>query len=68
MDATYGCRRMMIEVNHQRYVVGRYKVRRSMRKFKLIEKCPRLHRYPDAGKASIIAPNYLNRQVCSLLK
>ncbi|MDO6710253.1 IS3 family transposase [Aliiglaciecola sp. 2_MG-2023] len=62
MDATYGSRRMMIELNHQGYKVGRYKVRRLMRKFKLIAKRPRLHRYPYAGKASIIAPNYLNRQ------
>lgn len=62
MDATYGSRRMMIELNHQGYRVGRYKVRRLMRQFKLIAKRPRLHKYPWAGKASVIAPNHLNRQ------
>nr|WP_282098425.1 IS3 family transposase [Shewanella sp. MMG014] len=62
MDGTYGSRRMMIELNHQGYRVGRYKVRRLMRRFKLIAKRPRLHRYPWPGKASVIAPNHLNRQ------
>ncbi|WP_041932849.1 MULTISPECIES: IS3 family transposase [Cycloclasticus] len=62
MDATYGSRRMMIELQDLGFNVGRYKVRSLMRKHKLIAKRPRLHRYPNGGRPSVIAPNHLNRQ------
>ena len=62
MDATYGSRRMCAELNAQGFTVGRYKVRSLMQALSLKAKRPRQHRYPIAGKASVIAPNSLNRQ------
>lgn len=62
MDATYGSRRMVVELRDLGFNVGRYKVRRLMRAHKLIAKRPRLHRYPKGGRPSVIAPNLLNRQ------
>ena len=62
VDATYGSRRMMIELQYLGFQVGRFKVRRLMSRLKLIAKRPKQHRNPRGGKASVIAPNRLNRQ------
>ena len=62
MDATYGSRRMSIELNAQGFAVGRYKVRSLMKALSLKAKRPKQHRYPVAGKPSVLAPNALNRQ------
>ena len=62
MDATYGSRRMCIELTAQGFTVGRYKVRGLMKALSLKAKRPKQHRYPVAGKPSVLAPNALNRQ------
>jgi len=62
MDATYGKRRMLTELQSVGFNVGLHKVRTSMKRLKLVAKRPKQHRYPASGKASVIAPNYLNRQ------
>lgn len=62
MDATYGSRRMCAELNAQGFTVGRYKVRSLMQALSLKAKRPKQHRYPVAGKPSVLAPNSLNRQ------
>ena len=62
MDASDGSRRMCAELNAQGFTVGRYKVRSLMQALSLKAKRPRQHHYPIAGKASVIAPNSLNRQ------
>jgi putative transposase len=62
MDATYGTRRMHIELNEMGYKVGRFKVRRLMKQLNLLAKRPKQHRYPIGGKPSAIASNSLNRQ------
>jgi len=62
MHATYGSRRMQAELNAQGIAIGRYKVRSLMKSLSLKAKRPKQHRYPMAGKASMIAPNVLNRQ------
>ena len=41
--------------------LGIYKVRTSMKRLKLVAKRPKQHHYPSNGKASVIAPNHLNR-------
>ncbi|GHE87939.1 IS3 family transposase [Thalassotalea profundi] len=62
MDTTYGKRRMLIELQSMGFDLGIHKVRTSMKRFKLVAKRPKQHRYQSGGKASFIAPNYLNRQ------
>ena len=62
MDATYGKRRMLIELQAMGFDLGIHRVRTSMKRLKLVAKRPKQHRYPVGGKASVIAPNYLNRQ------
>ena len=62
MDATYGSRRMCIELTAQGFTVGRYKVRGLMKALSLKAKRPKQHRYPVAGKPSVLAPTALNRQ------
>ncbi len=62
MDATYGSRRMRAELNAQGFTVGRYKVRSLMQALSLKAKRPKQHRYPIAGKPSVLVPNSLNRQ------
>ena len=59
--ATYGSRRRQAELNVQGFAIGRYKVRGLMQSLSLKAKRPKPHRYPMAGKASMIAPNVLNR-------
>ena len=49
-------------INAQGFAVGRYKVRSLMQALLLKAKRPKQHRYPVAGKPSVIAPNSLNRQ------
>ncbi len=60
--ATYGSRRMCVEINAQGFAVGRYKVRSLMQALQLKANRPKQHRYPVAGKPSAVAPNSLNRQ------
>jgi putative transposase len=62
MNATYGIRRMQIELNEMVYKAGRFKVRRLMKQLNLLAKRPKQHRYPVGGKPSAIASNSLNRQ------
>lgn len=62
VHATYGSRRMCVELNAQGFSVGRYKVRSLMKALQLKAKRPKQHRYPIAGQPSAIAPNSLNRQ------
>ncbi|WP_284217581.1 IS3 family transposase [Agaribacter marinus] len=62
MDATYGTRRMVVELRELGFGVGRYKVSRLMKKLKLVAKRPKQHRYPLYGQSSLLAPNSLNRQ------
>jgi len=62
MDATYGKRRMLVELQAMGFDLGIHKVRTSMKQLKLVAKRPKQHRYPSGGKASIITPNHLNRQ------
>jgi len=62
VHATYGSRRMRVELNAQGFVVGRYKVRSLMQALQLKAKRPKQHRYPVTGKPSTVAPNSLNRQ------
>ncbi|MBG5971824.1 IS3 family transposase [Proteus vulgaris] len=62
MDATYGKRRMVSELQDMGFSVGLEKVRRWMKKLNLVAKRPKQHRYPSGGVASVIAPNKLNRQ------
>ena len=62
VHATYGSRRMRVELNAQGFAVGRYKVRSLMQALQLKAKRPKQHRYPIAGKPSQVAPNSLNRQ------
>ena len=50
MDATYGTRRMMVELRELGFNVGRYKVRQLMKRLKLVAKRPKQHRYPMYGK------------------
>jgi putative transposase len=62
MDATYGKRRMLIELQSMGFNLGIHKVRTAMKRLNLVAKRPNRHRYPSGGKASVIAPNHLNRQ------
>lgn len=62
VHATYGSRRMQVELNAQGFAIGRYKVRSLMQALQLKAKRPKQHRYPVAGKPSTVAPNSLNRQ------
>lgn len=62
MDATYGSRRMCIELRVQGFNVGRYRVRQMMKTLMLVAKRPGRHRYPLGGKPAVIAANLLNRQ------
>ncbi len=62
MDATYGKRRMLIELQAMGFSLGIHKVRTVMKRLDLVAKRPKQHRYPSGGKASVIAPNHLNRQ------
>lgn len=62
MDATYGKRRMLVELQSMGFNLGIHKVSTSMKRLKLVAKRPKQHHYPSGGKASVIAPNYLNRQ------
>ena len=62
VHATYGSRRMQVELIAQGFVVGRYRVRSLMQALQLKAKRPKQHRYPVAGKPSQVAPNSLNRQ------
>jgi len=62
MDATYGKVRMLGELQALGFDVGIHRVRTSMKRLGLVAKRPKQHRYPVGGKASVIAPNYLNRQ------
>ena len=62
VHATYGSRRMCVELNAQGFAVGRHKVRSLMQSLQLKAKRPKQHRYPVAGKPSTVAPNRLNRQ------
>ena len=62
MDATYGSRRMCIELREQGFNVGRYRVRQIMKTLMLVAKRPGRHRYPRGGKPAVVAANLLNRQ------
>lgn len=62
MDATYGSRRMCIELREQGFNVGRYRVRQVMKALLLVAKRPGRHRYPHGGKPAVVADNLLNRQ------
>ena len=62
VHATYGSRRMRVELNAQGFAVGRYKVRSLMQALKLKAKRPKQHHYPQTGKPNVVAPNSLNRQ------
>jgi putative transposase len=62
MDATYGKRRMLSELQSMGFKLGIDKVRRWMKRLELVAKRPRRHRYPKGGAASVIASNILNRQ------
>lgn len=42
--------------------IGIYRVRTAIKQLQPVAKQPKQHRYPIGGKASVIAPNYLNRQ------
>lgn len=57
MDATYGKRRMLTEL--QAMGLSIHKVRTSMRRLKLVAKRPKQHRYQMEGTVSVIAPNHL---------
>lgn len=59
MDATYGTRRMAVELCEWSFKVGRYKIRKLMKSLQLVAKRPKQHRYPMLGKLSVIAPNRL---------
>ena len=50
MDATYGSRRMCIELREQGFNVGRYPVRQIMKTLMLVAKRPGRHHYPRGGK------------------
>ena len=56
VHATYGSRRMCVELNAQGFAVGRYKVRSLMQSLQLKAKRPKQHRYPVADKPSSVAP------------
>ena len=45
MDATYGSRRMSIELTAQSFTVGRYKARSLMKALSLKAKRPKQHHY-----------------------
>ncbi|WP_152529970.1 IS3 family transposase [Serratia fonticola] len=62
MDATYGSRRMCIELREQGFNVGRYRVRQVMKALLLVAKRPGRHRYQRGGKPAVVADNLLNRQ------
>lgn len=62
MDATYGSRRMCIQLREQGFNVGRYRVRQIMKTLMLVAKRPGRHRYPRGGKPAVVAANLLNRQ------
>jgi putative transposase len=61
MDATYGKHRMLTEMQSMAFDLSIHKVRTSMKQLKLVAKRPKQHHYPSSGKASVIAPNHLNR-------
>ena len=61
MDATYGKVRMHRELQGMGFDIGLHKVRTSMKRLGLVTKRPKQHKYPSGGKASVIAPNRLNR-------
>ena len=50
VHATYGSRRMCVELNAQGFTVGRYKVRSLMQALQLKAKRPKQHRYSGSGK------------------
>nr|WP_237734005.1 IS3 family transposase [Serratia fonticola] len=62
MDATYGSRRMYIELREQGFNVGRYRIRQIMKTLLLVAKRPGRHRYPRGEKPVVVADNLLNRQ------
>ena len=61
MDATYGKVRMHGELQALGFDIGLHRVRTLMKRLELVAKRPKRHKYPVGGKASVIAPNYLNR-------
>ncbi|RKZ99929.1 MAG: IS3 family transposase, partial [Gammaproteobacteria bacterium] len=62
MDATYGTRRMQIELNEMGYKIGRFKVRRMMEQLNLLAKRPKQHHYPIGGQPTAVASNSQKRQ------
>lgn len=62
VNATYGKRRMRVELREMGFTIGIEKVRCKMKMLGLIAKRPKQHKYPAGEKASVLAPNKLNRQ------
>ena len=61
VHATYGSRRMCVELNAQGLAISHYKVRSLIQSLQLKAKRPKQHRYPVADKPSSVATNSLNR-------
>jgi len=60
---TYGSRRMVKELESKGHQVGRYRVRRLMRKLKLRAKTPRRYKVTtDSNHSFCVAPNLVDRQ------
>jgi putative transposase len=62
MDATYGSRRMCIELREQGFNVGRYCVQQIVKSLLLVSNRPKRHRYRHGGKPGGEVANLLNRQ------
>jgi len=56
IDATYGKRRMLIELQAMDFKVGIYKVSSLMKRLKLVAKRPKQHRYPEVGVSTLLSP------------
>lgn len=60
---TYGTRRLAKELVNAGFTVGRYKIRRLMKKMQLVARYPKRFRVTtDSNHAFELAPNTLNRQ------
>jgi hypothetical protein len=60
---TFGSRRLVEKLKKEGYPVGRYRVRRLMRKLGLVARTPKRYRVTtDSRHAYAVAPNIVNRQ------
>ena len=60
---TYGSRRMVEQLNKEGHDIGRYRVKRLMRKLKLKAKVPKRYKVTtDSNHCYAVAPNLVNRQ------